>query len=118
LLDLHVAVSHVAVSFSDRKPSNSRAEALNLASLGHIGMMGAILVEKLHVARDIRLTGGPVWLNICPPMARFLTTETPLQGTAQSSFVASACPSRRWLGQEHQPGCRESANRGKPSVRW
>jgi hypothetical protein len=51
-------------------------------------------------------------------MARTLTAETSLQGQALSSFGAYACRPGLDLDHEAKPGRRESANAGRPVVRW
>jgi len=51
-------------------------------------------------------------------MARILTAETSLQGQALSSFGAYACQPGMSLDHGAKPGRRESANAGRPVVRW
>ena len=52
------------------------------------------------------------------PMARIFTAERTFQGKALSSFDAYACLPGTYLGHEAKPGRRDSANRGRPVMRW
>jgi len=51
-------------------------------------------------------------------MARIFTAERTLQGQALSSFGASACLPGTYLDHEMKPGRRDSADAGRPVVRW
>ena len=76
----------------------------------------SMLVELRLV--EIRLTAAMDRFIITFPMARILTAERTLQGQALSSFGAYACQPGSRLHSELKPGRRDTANTGRPVVRW
>jgi len=68
--------------------------------------------------RDKRLTRSGEEPIIIVPMARIFTAERTVQGQALSSFGASACSPGTYLDHEMKPGRRDSADAGRPVVRW
>ena len=74
--------------------------------------------EILQGRAENPLTDSAIRRTISFPMARILTAERTLQGQALSSFGAYACQPGSRLHSELKPGRRDSANTGRPVVRW
>jgi len=81
--------------------------------------------ESVEAKGTVRHVDCDKWLTrireeriIIVPMARIFTAERTLQGQALSSFGAYACQAGSRLHSELKPGRRDTANTGRPVVRW
>ena len=77
-----------------------------------------LLQQVREYDRDKRLTHIREERIIIVPMARIFTAERTLQGQALSSFGAYACQAGSRLHSELKPGRRDTANAGRPVLRW
>ena len=92
--------------------------AVGLGTVAPAGSSGGRFARSSHFPSENVLTRLRRWFTIITPMARTLTADTLLQGQALSSFGAYACQPGIDLDHEAKPGRRESANAGRPVVRW